>query len=108
MFETLSEKLNKVFKKVKGHGKLTEKNIQDALKEVRLALLEADVNYRVVKNLINSINTFVENSRKNRSANITITELSRLSEKELRDIGINRGDIYSIAYGDSDFVRGSK
>ena len=55
MFETLSEKLNKVFKKVKGHGKLSEKNIQDALKEVRLALLEADVNYRVVKNLINSI-----------------------------------------------------
>ncbi len=55
MFETLSEKLNKVFKKVKGHGKLSEKNIQDALKEVRLALLEADVNYRVVKNLIDSI-----------------------------------------------------
>lgn len=61
-----------------------------------------------IKNLINSINTFVEKSRKNRAANITIAELSRLSEKELRDIGINRGDIYSIAYGDSDFVRGMK
>lgn len=55
MFDNLSDKLNLVFKKVKGHGKLSEKNIQDALKEVRLALLEADVNYKVVKNLINSI-----------------------------------------------------
>lgn len=55
MFDNLSEKLNLVFKKVKGHGKLSEKNIQDALKEVRLALLEADVNYKVVKTLINNI-----------------------------------------------------
>lgn len=55
MFDNLSDKLNLVFKKVRGHGKLSEKNIQDALKEVRLALLEADVNYKVVKNLISSI-----------------------------------------------------
>ena len=55
MFDNLSDKLNLVFKKIKGHGKLSEKNIQDALKEVRLALLEADVNYKVVKNFINSI-----------------------------------------------------
>ena len=48
MFDNLSDKLNLVFKKVRGHGKLSEKNIQDALKEVRLALLEADVNYKVV------------------------------------------------------------
>ena len=55
MFDNLSYKLNLVFKKVRGHGKLSEKNIQDALKEVRLALLEADVNYKVVKDLINTI-----------------------------------------------------
>ena len=55
MFESLTEKLNKTFKKLKGHGKLSEKNIQDALKEVRLALLEADVNYKVVKKLIEDI-----------------------------------------------------
>ena len=48
MFESLTEKLNRTFKKLKGHGKLSEKNIQDALKEVRLSLLEADVNYNVV------------------------------------------------------------
>jgi len=55
MFETLTEKLNSVFKKVTGRGKLTEANIQEALKEVRLALLEADVNYKVVKNFVESV-----------------------------------------------------
>ncbi len=55
MFDNLSDKLNRVFKKLKGRGRLTEANIQDALKEVRLALLEADVNYKVVKKLIADI-----------------------------------------------------
>ncbi len=52
MFESLSERLNIVFKKLKGHGKLTEKNIEEGLREVRMALLEADVHYKVVKDLI--------------------------------------------------------
>ncbi|MHC4459271.1 MAG: signal recognition particle receptor subunit alpha, partial [Planctomycetota bacterium] len=52
MFENLSDKLSTIFKKLKGHGKLTEKNIESGLKEVRMALLEADVHYRVVKKLI--------------------------------------------------------
>ena len=52
MFETLTERLDQVFKKLKGRGKLTEKDIKDALREVRLALLEADVNYTVVKDFI--------------------------------------------------------
>lgn len=55
MFDNLSEKLNAVFKQLKGHGKLSEKNIQDGLKEVRLALLEADVHYKVVKKLVADI-----------------------------------------------------
>jgi len=55
MFESLSDKLNTVFKKLKGHGKLTEKNIEEGLKEVRMALLEADVHYRVVKSFIANI-----------------------------------------------------
>jgi signal recognition particle subunit SRP54 len=55
MFESLSEKLNSVFKKVTGRGKLSEANVQDALREVRLALLEADVNYKVVKRLVEDI-----------------------------------------------------
>jgi signal recognition particle subunit SRP54 len=57
MFENLSDKLNATFKKLKGHGKLTEKNIEAGLKEVRLALLEADVHFRVVKKFIADIKT---------------------------------------------------
>jgi signal recognition particle subunit SRP54 len=52
MFENLSERLESAFKKLRGHGRLTEKNIEDGLKEVRLALLEADVHFRVVKDFI--------------------------------------------------------
>lgn len=52
MFDNLSDKFSSVFKNLKGHGKLTEKNIQDALKEVRMALLEADVHYKVAKQFV--------------------------------------------------------
>jgi len=55
MFDNLSDRLEAVFKKLKGHGKLTEKNIEDGLKEVRMALLEADVHYKVAKNFIAEI-----------------------------------------------------
>jgi signal recognition particle subunit SRP54 len=55
MFDNLSDRLNTVFKKLKGHGKLTEKNIEEGLREVRLALLEADVHYRVAKKFIADI-----------------------------------------------------
>jgi len=52
MFDSLSEKLQSVFKNLRGYGKLTEKNVADALREVRVALLEADVNYKVAKDFI--------------------------------------------------------
>ena len=55
MFDNLSDRLQAVFKKLKGHGKLREKNVQEGLREVRMALLEADVHYRVVKKLIADI-----------------------------------------------------
>ncbi|MCF8061701.1 MAG: signal recognition particle protein [Deltaproteobacteria bacterium] len=55
MFESLTEKLNRTFKNLRGRGRLSESNIQDAMKEVRLALLEADVNYKVVKRLVEDI-----------------------------------------------------
>ncbi|MBR3297370.1 MAG: signal recognition particle protein, partial [Firmicutes bacterium] len=54
-FEGLSEKLNGVFKKLKGKGVLTESDINEAMREVRLALLEADVNYKVVKEFIANV-----------------------------------------------------
>src|SRR3954447_12736087 len=55
MFENLSEKLQRAFKNLRGQGRLTEENIQEALREIRLALLEADVNFKVVKELIDHI-----------------------------------------------------
>ena len=55
MFENLSDRLNIIFKKLKGHGKLTENNIEEGLREVRMALLEADVHYKVVKKFVGDI-----------------------------------------------------
>ncbi|RMF43792.1 MAG: signal recognition particle protein [Deltaproteobacteria bacterium] len=52
MFDNLTEKFDAVFKKLRGHGRLTEENIGEALREVRLVLLEADVNFRVVKDFV--------------------------------------------------------
>ena len=55
MFNNLSEKLDKIFKNIKGMGKLSENNIKDTMREIRLALLEADVNFKIVKNFIAEI-----------------------------------------------------
>ena len=55
MFDRLTDKLAQVFKKLKGHGKLSEAQVQEALREVRLALLEADVNYKVAKSFIERV-----------------------------------------------------
>ncbi|MCR4795659.1 MULTISPECIES: signal recognition particle protein [Ruminococcus] len=54
-FEGLSEKLNTVFKKLKSRGKLSESDVKEAMREVRLALLEADVSYKVVKDFVKSV-----------------------------------------------------
>lgn len=54
-FEGLQDRLQGVFKKLRGHGKLTEANIEEMLKEIRIALLEADVNFKVVKQFINDV-----------------------------------------------------
>ena len=55
MFDNLSEKLQRVFKSLRGEGKLSAENMEGALREIRLALLEADVNFKVVKQLIENI-----------------------------------------------------
>jgi signal recognition particle subunit SRP54 len=57
MFESLSGKFDRIFKYLKGQGKLTEANIREALREVRMALLEADVHYKVAKEFVASIAT---------------------------------------------------
>jgi signal recognition particle subunit SRP54 len=55
MFDTLSDRLEGVFKKLRGQGRISERNIEEALREVRLALLEADVNIRVVRDFIEHV-----------------------------------------------------
>ena len=55
MFENLSTALQKTFKNLRGYGKLTEKNVKDALREVRLALLEADVNFKVARDFVKKV-----------------------------------------------------
>ncbi|MDY0325580.1 MAG: signal recognition particle protein [Candidatus Cloacimonadaceae bacterium] len=57
MFNSLSDRLDKIFRGLKGSGYLTEKNIKDSMREIRLALLEADVNFKIVKNFINAVET---------------------------------------------------
>ncbi len=54
-FESLADKLSLIFKKIRGQARLSESNMEEMLKEVRIALLEADVNYRVVKDFLNNV-----------------------------------------------------
>lgn len=55
IFEGLSERLQATFKKLRGHGKLTEADVNEAMRDVRMALLEADVNFKVVKDFVNKV-----------------------------------------------------
>ena len=55
MFENLSDRLQDVVHKIKGYGKITEENISEMMREIRLSLLEADVNYKVVKEFTNNV-----------------------------------------------------
>ena len=55
MFENLGDRLQNALNKIKGYGKITEDNIGEVTREIRLALLEADVNYKVVKEFINNV-----------------------------------------------------
>ncbi len=55
MFERLQEKLSRVFRSLSGKGRITEKNVEEAVKQVKLSLLEADVNFKVVKEFVDSV-----------------------------------------------------
>ncbi len=57
MLETLTERLGQTFKKLRGHGKISESNVKDGMREVRLALLEADVHFKVAKEFIGKVQT---------------------------------------------------
>src|SRR4029453_2470481 len=55
MLDSLSTRLTEIFDRLRGHGRLTEENIQEALREVRMALLEADVNFKVVRGFVDRV-----------------------------------------------------
>ena len=55
MFDRLQNKFSKIFSTVKGHGKISDKNISDAIREIRIALLDSDVNFKVVSVFINRV-----------------------------------------------------
>ena len=54
-FDSLTDKLNSIFGKLRGKGKLTESDVRTAMREVKMALLEADVNFKVVKQFVSSV-----------------------------------------------------
>ena len=60
MFEQLQNQFSSILKTIKGHGKITEKNINDAMRDVRMALLEADVNFKVAKAFINRLKRLIK------------------------------------------------
>ena len=69
MFESLSDRLQDVVHKIKGYGKITEENISEMMREIRLSLLEADVNYKVVKEFTNNVKEKVLGEEVNKSLN---------------------------------------
>ena len=55
MFDKLQNKFSKIFSAIKGHGKISEKNVSEAIREIRIALLESDVNFKVVSIFIKRV-----------------------------------------------------
>ena len=103
MFENLSDRLDSVFKKLKGHGTLNEKNIEEGLKQIRMALLEADVNYKVAKSVISDIKQRALGQEVMQSLTpgqqvikIVNDEFTRMMGSEHQDLNLNEKAMSSI------------
>ena len=97
MFESLGNRLQSAIKNIKGHGKITEDNISDMTREIRLALLEADVNYQVVKEFISRVKEQALGEKVRKSLNpgeefvsIVKNELVELLGGEKKELEINK------------------
>jgi signal recognition particle subunit SRP54 len=97
MFDTLSEKFQDAFKNIKGQGKITEANVEEAIKQVRTALLEADVNFKVVKQFTNEVKEQALGTKVIRGVNpqeqfikIINDELTKLMGEKNEDLELNR------------------
>tara|TARA_B100001094_G_C18166320_1_gene792278 strand:- start:461 stop:1777 length:1317 start_codon:yes stop_codon:yes gene_type:complete len=96
MFGQLQNKFTKIFKTVRGHGKISEKNIADAIREIRIALLESDVNFKVVKTFIEKVKEKAEGEKVYDSITpgqqfikIVLDELTSFLDSETKDIILN-------------------
>jgi len=97
MFENLSDRLQMALKKIKGYGKITEDNIGDMMKEIRISLLEADVNYKVVKEFTNTVKekALGEEVKKSLSpgevfVKIVKDELTKLLGEETKELSLDK------------------
>jgi signal recognition particle subunit SRP54 len=93
MFDNLSDNLSLVFKKLKGRGKLNEMNIQEALREVRMALLEADVNYKVVKEFTGAVKGRANGSEVMESLTPGQQFVKIVHEELIQTMGSQRADL---------------
>ncbi|MFN3308419.1 MAG: signal recognition particle protein [Anaerolineales bacterium] len=87
MFESLTERLETIFKQLRRHGKLTEKEVDAALREVRIALLEADVNYAVVKDFINRVRQRAVGAEVSRALNPAQQVIKIVHEELIQTLG---------------------
>ncbi|PWH19681.1 MAG: signal recognition particle protein [Anaerolineae bacterium] len=87
MFESLTERLEGIFKQLRRHGKLTEKEVDAALREVRMALLEADVNYSVVKDFINRVRERAVGAEVSRALNPAQQVIKIVHEELINTLG---------------------
>ena len=106
MFENLSDRLQNAIKKIKGQGTITEENISDMMRDIRLSLLEADVNYKVVKEFTNSVKEKALGEKVRRSLSpgeefvkIVKDELTDLLGGEKSELTIKDGLTISVLVG---------
>ncbi|MBI5906359.1 MAG: signal recognition particle protein [Deltaproteobacteria bacterium] len=97
MFENLSDKFQGVLRKLRGHGRITEGNVEGALNEVRLALLEADVNYKVVKDFVAAVKVkalgaevLASLSPDQHFIKIVHEEMSKMMGEQARELSLDR------------------
>ena len=90
MFDTLSEKFADAFKVIQGKNKISESNIEDAIKQVRTALLEADVNFKVVKSFVSAVKdkSIPIDFSPNRQAILANIQARKQSEEVLQNEGV--------------------
>lgn len=106
MFENLSDRLQEIVHKIKGYGKITEDNISEMMREIRLSLLEADVNYKVVKEFTNKVKEKALGEDVNKSLSpgevfvkIVRDELIELLGGEKEDLEVNKNPTITMLVG---------